>query len=140
VSVVGGDLAAQVPEHRDATGVEAGGHEDGAGRGGQGRDRALEALGDLVGVGARADDVVAARAERHQVGRETDRLRDLVGHDLVEQLPAHGEVGVGEVAFWPPVGEEHREPVGPADEGAVGPGVADALGEAVAHRHVRPDH
>ncbi len=138
--VVRGDLAPQVLQHRDAAGVEAGRHHDGADGGGEVGDRALEALRDLVGVGAGPDDVVAARAEGDQVRGEFLGPPELVVDDLVEQLPAHGEVGVGEVAFRLPVREQYRETVRPTDEGSFGAGVADAFGEAVPHRHVRPDH
>ncbi len=66
--VVRRDLAAQMLEQRDAPGVEPGGHHDRPGRRREPGDRLLEALGDLVRVGARAQDVVAARAEGDQVG------------------------------------------------------------------------
>lgn len=140
MTVVRGDLAAQMPQHGHATGVETGRDHDRADLGGEPGDRPLEALGDLVGVGAGPDDVVAARAERDQVRGQFDGLRKLVLDYLVEQFAAHGEVRVVEVALGSSVREQDREPVGPTDERPVGAGVADALGEAVPHRNVRPDH
>lgn len=138
--VVGGDLAAQMLEQGHAPGVEAGGHHDGARGGGEPGDGLLEAFGHVVRVAAGTDEVVAARAERDQVGSEFNGLGDLLLHDLVEQFSSYGEVGVVEVALRPPIGEQYGEAVGPADERTVGAGIADALGEAVPHGHVRPDH
>jgi hypothetical protein len=140
VSVVGGDLAAQVLEHGHATGVESGRHHDRAGHRGELDQGPLEALGHLVGVGAGPDDVVAPGAERDEVRGHGDGPRNLVRHDLVEELSAYGEIGVLEVALGPAVGEQDGEPVGPADERPVGAGIPHALGEAVPHRYVRPDH
>ncbi|WOI45627.1 hypothetical protein R1Z03_24870 [Acidovorax sp. BLS4] len=71
----------------------------------------------LVGVGARPDDVVAARAEGDQVRGERHGLGELVRHDLVEEFAAHGEVRIAEVTLGAPVREEDREAVRPADEG-----------------------
>ncbi|GAA3292487.1 hypothetical protein GCM10020295_11940 [Streptomyces cinereospinus] len=138
--VVGGDLAAQVPQHGDAPGVEAGRHQHGSRGCGQRGDRPFEALRHVVRVGAEAQDVVAAGAEGDQVRREFGGPWHLLGHDLVEQPAAYGEIGVLEVALGSAVREQYGEPVGPADERPAGAGVADALGEAVPHRHVRPDH
>ena len=137
---VHGDLAPQMLEHGDATGVEAGGDHDRADRLRQVGDRTLEALCHIVRVGAGTDDVVAARAEADQIRCQLLGAGDLVLDYLVEEFSAYGEVGVAEVAVGPAVREEHREPVGPADKRPVRAGVADALGEAVPHRHVRPDH
>lgn len=137
--VVRRDLAAQVLEDRDVPGVEAGGHHDRADGGGQSGHGLLEALRDVVGVGSGTDDVVAAGGEGHQVRGQFDGARELVLHDLVEELAAYGEVRVPEGVLGGPVVQEDGETVGPAHEGPVGTGVPDAFGEAVPHRRVGPN-
>lgn len=154
---VRGDLAAQMTQHGNAAGVEAGGDHDSADGPGQFGDRALEALGHVVGVGAGPDDVIAARAEAHQIGGEFLGARYLLLDDLVEEASAYGEIGVPEIPVSRTGGsigsagvrrrigvgelvrEKYREAVRPADEGSVRTQVTDSLGEAVANRCVRPD-
>jgi hypothetical protein len=77
--------------------VETGEHEHVGPGGRQAGQPGVEAGGEVVDVALQPDQVVAARAERHEVG--TDPLDDghLVVDDLVEELPADGEVGVAEV-------------------------------------------
>lgn len=139
VPVVRRDLAPQVAEQRDAPGVEARGHHDGADGRLQVGKGPLEAFGHLVGVRAGPDDVVAARAEAHQVGSELLGPGHLVLDDLVEELAPDSEVGVAEGPLGPLICEQHREPVRPADERPVRAGVTDALRETVADRRVRPE-
>ncbi|MGY3678467.1 hypothetical protein ACVWXU_002090 [Streptomyces sp. TE33382] len=151
MDVVRRDLAAHVPQHRHTAGVEPGGDHDGADRVAQIGDRALEALGQIVGVGARPDDVVAARTEADQLGGQLLGAGDLLLDYLVEEASAYGEIGVPEIPVRgilrarrgvgdrEPVRQQDREPVRPADKGPVGAGVSDSFGEAVANRRVRPD-
>ena len=48
----------------------------------------LEHLSDLVGIGSGTDDIVAARAERDEVGGEVECRLDLLRNDLRDQLAA----------------------------------------------------
>jgi len=112
--------------------VEAGEDEHvGAGRG-DARQGVVEAAGEVVGVAGEPDDVVAARAEGDEIRSEALGHRDLVGDDLVEHLPAHGQVGVAEAGLVQC--EALGDAVGPAARCAVGAPVVEAFGEAVADR------
>ncbi len=71
-------------------------------------------------------------AERDQVRAQPLGHRELVGDDLVEQLAAHGEVGVAKPGAV--LGQPLGDPVGPAARGTVRPPVVQTLGEAVADR------
>ena len=116
--------------------VEAGEDEHLRARGGDAGERVVEAAGEVVGVAGEPDDVVAARAEGDEVGAQALGHRDLVLDDLVEHLPAHGEVGVAEAGLVG--GQPLGDAVGPAAGRAVGAPVVKALGEAVADRHEGP--
>ena len=89
-----------------------------------------------VGVGARPDDVVAARRDRDEVGLQRQRRLDLLVEDLLDELAAHGEIAVGEVVGA--LGEHLGDAIGPAAmaTGSARLRIADALGERVAQGHV----
>ena len=148
MSGVRGYLAAQMAQDGHAPGVEAGGDHDGGDSAHEVGDGAFETFGDIVGVGARPDDVVAAGTERHQVRGEFLRTWNLLGHDLVEEPAPYSEIGVPEiavrrvdgfVAHRQLVGEQDRQPVRPADIPAFGTQIPHSLGETVTDRCVRPD-
>jgi hypothetical protein len=61
VLVVDRDLAAERAEHRGEVRVDAGEQHDRRARAIEARDHVVEQHGDLVGIGPRADDVVAPR-------------------------------------------------------------------------------
>ena len=136
VHVVRRDPAAQQPDHREHARIEAGEDDHPAAcrlQLGHGR---LELRGECVHVGP-AEDVVPARGQADQVRCQFDGPRHLLGHDLAEQLPSDGQVGVPEPG--PPRGQGVGHPVGPAQVTAVGTRVVEPLGETVADRHVGAD-
>ena len=135
--VVAGDAAAQAADQRvHPAQVEAGEDEHLRARGGDAGERGVEAASEVVGVAGDPDDVVAARAERHEVRAQALGHRDLVGDDLVEHLAAHRQVGVAEVGLVR--GKALGDAIGPATGRAVGAPVVEALGEAVTDRDERP--
>ncbi len=94
-------------------------------------DEAVEALRDLVRVGAGADDVIPARRDGDQVGVKCKRTLGLLVDDLLEQPPPDGEVRVGEVVRL--IRENLGDPVGPAAKptGHRRVRITDPLGERV---------
>ncbi len=133
------DLAAQMPQHRHAPGIEPGAQQHRPDLLPQVGDGRLVPLGHRVRVRARPQDVVAAGTERHQVGGQLLGPRHLFLHDLVQQAAADREVGVAELALRAPVRQQDRQPVRPADVRPVTAGIPDSLGEAVPDGCVRPD-
>ena len=111
VHVVGGDPAAQQPDHREHARIEAGEDEHPAADGLQRGHRGIELRGQLVHVGP-AQDVVTARGQAHQVRGQLDGARHLLGDHLGQQLAADGQVGVPEPGHLP--GQHGGHPVGPA--------------------------
>ena len=87
--------------------------------------------------GTPSQDVVPARRQADQAGCQFDGARQLLGHDLAQQLSADGQVGVPEPG--PLRGQDPGHPVGPAPEPAAGIGVLEPLGKAVTDRHERVD-
>jgi len=134
VHVVGGDPAPQQPDHREHARVEAGEDEHPAARRLQLGHGRLERGGQRVRIGA-AQDVVPARGQADQVRRQLDGPRHLLGHDLAEELPADGQVGVADSGALGGQGAGYQ--VGPAAESAARIQVVESLGEAVTDRHER---
>jgi hypothetical protein len=136
VLVVDGDLAAHPAEHRCHADVRPVEHDDGRSLAAQPLDPDLEPGGDFVGVRAWPDDIVATHRDRDQVGVQLERGLDLLVEDLLEQPPAHGEVGVGEVVGL--ITEDLGDTVGPSamTAGRAGLRIADPFGEGVADRDI----
>src|SRR5690606_27761093 len=61
------------------------------------RHHAVELLSNLVGVGTRANHVVAARTQTNEVGAQLHRSVELLIHDLLNELAAHCQVCVCEI-------------------------------------------
>jgi len=111
VLVVDRDLAANRAEHRLEIGVDPGKDQ----HGGAGRAKLpqhiLQLGRDIVGIAARSDHIVAARADAHEVGTEVEGRGQLLLGDLMDQLAPHREVRVGKVGTVPV--EYLSEAVGP---------------------------
>jgi len=112
--------------------VEPGEHQDLGPGGGHPAEGLVEAAGQVVGVAGEPDDVVATGRERDQVRAQPLGHRYLVRDDLVQQLAAHGEVGVAQPGLV--LGQPLGDPVGPAARGPVRSPVVQAFGEAVPDR------
>jgi hypothetical protein len=124
-----GHLAADEPEHREAR-LEAGEHHDLAAGHQQGPHDLIEGLRKLVGIGTRAEHVVAARGDADQIGCHRDRLRHLFLGYLAQQLAADGQVRVPQARAGS--GEMLGEPVRPPPvAGLILSRVVKALSETV---------
>jgi hypothetical protein len=105
-----------LPRTRRTTGCffgsGSGEHHDFASRLSQGDHGLLELVGELVDVAAGDDQVVAAPADRDEVGPHALHDGDLLGDDLPQHLAAQSQVRVLEAGV--PGGERRRQPVRPA--------------------------
>ena len=96
--VVRRHLAPDEPHQRERPRIEASENQHlGPGRA-QVRDGCIKCLGERVGIGARPQQVVAARRDADQVGRHGHGQRHLLGGDLPHHLAANREVRVAKPA------------------------------------------
>ena len=129
ILVVDRHLAAHPTQHRCHSDVGTIEHHHGRAVTAQAHDHVLESLGDVIRVGAGADDVVAASRHRDEVGIEREGSIDLLVGDLLEKSPPDCEIRIGEVGALRTehLGHAIRPPAVSAR--ALRFRVADALGE-----------
>ena len=129
VHVVDRDLAPNPADDRERARVEPGQHQHLAAGLAQAGHRAVEHLGQQVRVRAGPQQVIAARRDADQLGCHRDGRGQLLIDDLAEQLAAHSQVRVAQLAAA--TVQVLGEAIRPAEVAARRARIVQPLGEAV---------
>src|SRR5690606_16144873 len=131
VFVVDCHFAADASKDRGIADIGSGEQQERGAGGGEPGYRVIEDVGNLVGVAARAQYVVAAGAEGDQIRLQLNARIKLLGNDLPDEPPTNREIGICEVRNR--AAQFMCQAIGPAKMPAnvCGIRVPDAFGEGV---------